>query len=333
MSATGLEIGALRVDPPLVLGPMAGYTTLAFRLLCHNAGAGLVVSEMISAKALQYGSTKTPPLMQTCPQEQPVALQIFGGEPESMADAARLCVEMGASLVDINMGCTVPKVRRSQSGVGLMCDPDRAVAVAAAVVRAVPVPVMVKFRAGMVAGDDSFLDLGRRLEGVGVAALTLHARPASAYFRGHADWHQVARLVEAVRLPVIGNGDVTTGAQAAQRLRETGCAGIMIARAALGRPWVFHQAREALAGRSDDWQPDGPQRLAVALWHAQMLALQFGDLSAARQMRSQMSFYVKGLPDASIMRHKFQALRSLTELTEIVAEYLCHQAAAASQTQ
>jgi len=152
-----LRIGNLEISPPLVLGPMAGYTTLAFRLLCHNAGAGLVVSEMISAKALQYGSTKTPPLMATCEQERPVALQIFGGEADSMADAARLCVDKGADVVDINMGCTVPKVRRSQSGVGLMCDPDRAVEVAGAVARAVPIPVTVKYRAGMVVGDDSYL--------------------------------------------------------------------------------------------------------------------------------------------------------------------------------
>ncbi|MEN6640843.1 MAG: tRNA dihydrouridine synthase DusB [Armatimonadia bacterium] len=322
MSRASLHIGAVKIDPPLVLGPMAGYTTLAFRLLCHNAGAGLVVSEMISAKALQYGSTKTPPLMETCPQERPVALQIFGGEPESMADAARLCVEMGANVVDINMGCTVPKVRRSQSGVGLMCDPDRAVAVAAAVVQAIAAPVMVKFRAGMVVGDDSYLELGKRLQDVGVAALSLHARPASAYFRGHADWTHVARLVETVDIPVIGNGDVTTGQDAVRRLRETGCAGIMIARGALGRPWVFHEAREALAGRTDAWEPTGPERLAVALWQAQMLALQFGDISAARQMRSQMSFYVRGLPEAGRLRQRFQGVRSVGELADVVWEYL-----------
>lgn len=175
-AVTPLQIGNVLVDPPLVLGPMAGYTTLAFRMLCHRGGAGLVTSEMVSAKALQYGSTKTPPLMETHPREHPVALQIFGGEAASMAEAAQRCLEYGADIVDINMGCTVPKVRRAQSGAGLMCDPDRAVEVTAAVVQAVPVPVTVKYRAGMVAGDDSFLELGRRLEDVGGGGID-SARP------------------------------------------------------------------------------------------------------------------------------------------------------------
>ncbi|MGE5532272.1 MAG: tRNA dihydrouridine synthase DusB [Bacteroidota bacterium] len=335
-----LKIGNLEIRPPLVLGPMAGFTTLAFRLLCHKAGAGLVVSEMISAKALQYGSTKTPPLMQTCDQERPVALQIFGGEPDSMADAARLCVEHGADIVDINMGCTVPKVRRAQSGVGLMCDAERAVDVAAAVVRAVPVPVTVKYRSGLVVGDDSYLELGRRLQDVGVAALTLHARPASAYFRGHADWTKIARLVEAVEIPVIGNGDVHTPERAAEMLGQTGCAGVMIARAALGKPWIFRQASALLAvrptflsgegepdksvGRTADevWETTGRERLAVALCQAQMLALATDDLSAARQMRSQMAFYTHGLPNASAVRQRCHKMRSVAELAQIVFDYL-----------
>lgn len=319
-----LKIGPLEIDPPLVLGPMAGYTTLAFRLLCHNAGAGLVVSEMISAKALQYGSTKTPPLMQTCEQEQPVALQIFGGEPDSMADAARLCVDQGAAIVDLNMGCTVPKVRRAQSGAGLMCDPDRAVAVAAAVARAVPVPVTVKYRSGLVVGDDSYLELGRRLQDAGVAALTLHARPASAYFRGHADWTKIARLVETVSLPVIGNGDVNTPERAVQMLAQTGCAGVMIARAALGKPWIFRQAAALVGGATDPdaWQPTARERFAVALCQAQMIALATDDLSAARQMRGQMPFYTHGLPGASALRQRCHNLRSVAELAEIIFDYL-----------
>lgn len=324
-----LKIGNLELDPPLVLGPLAGYTTLAFRLLCHNAGAGLVVSEMISAKALQYGSTKTLPLMATCVQEKPVALQIFGGEPESMAEAARLCVDKGADIVDLNMGCTVPKVRRAQSGVGLMCEPDRAVAVTAAVVRAVPVPVTVKFRAGMVVGDDSYLELGRRLQDAGAAALTLHARPASAYFRGQADWSRIARLVEAVDLPVIGNGDVATPERAVEMLAQTGCAGVMIARAALGRPWLFGQVKALLAGSAspigaEAWQPTAGERLAIALCQAQMLALATDELSAARQMRSQMPFYTHGLPNASALRQRCHKMQSVAELAEIVFEYLRH---------
>ena len=319
-----LKIGNLEIASPLVLGPMAGYTTLAFRLLCHNAGAGLVVSEMISAKALQYGSTKTPPLMATCDQERPVALQIFGGEPDSMADAARLCVNQGADIVDINMGCTVPKIRRSQSGVGLMGEPDRAVAVARACAEAVRVPVTVKYRAGMVVGDDSYLELGQRLEAAGVAALTLHARPANAYFRGHADWTKIARLAEAVDIPVIGNGDVNTAERAVEMLAQTGCAGVMIARAALGRPWIFRQASALVGGVTGPaaWQPTVHERLAVALCQAQMIALATDDLSAARQMRGQMPFYTHGLPNASALRQRCHNMRTVAELAQIVFDYL-----------
>jgi len=317
-----MQIGHVQIDPPLVLGPMAGYTTLAFRVLCRRAGAGLVTSEMISAKALQYGSAKTPPLMQTSPHEHPVALQIFGGEPGCMAEAARLCVDFGADLVDLNMGCTVPKVRKAQAGVSLMADPDRAVSVAAAVVQAVPAPVTVKYRAGMTAGDESYLELGRRLQDVGVAALTLHARPASGHFRGQADWACIARLVEQVAIPVIGNGDVTTAPQAVERMRHTGCAGVMIARGALGRPWLFRQAAEALAGREVSPDPAPADRLAVALCHAQMLALDQDEAQAAHQMRGQIGFYARGVAHAALLRQRCQQVRSLGQLRGVVLEHI-----------
>ena len=317
-----LRIGPLCIDPPLVLGPLAGYTNLAFRLLCHRAGAGLTTSEMISARALEYGNSRTAPLMETSPREHPVALQIFGGEPESMAEAAQLCAASGADLIDINMGCTVPKVRKADAGVGLMCDVARAVQVAAAVVQAVPVPVTVKFRAGLVTGDDSFLELGRRLEDVGVAALTLHARPASAYFRGHADWAQIARLVEVVSIPVVGNGDVREPAQALRMLNETGCAGVMIARAALGHPWIFRQAREALAGQEPSPDPAPAERLAVALCQAQMLGLQQGDEAAAQQMRGQIGFYTRGLPEAARLRQRCQQVRTVRQFADAIFDYL-----------
>jgi nifR3 family TIM-barrel protein len=231
-------------------------------------------------------------------------------------------VDCGADLVDLNMGCTVPKVRRAQAGVSLLGDPDRAVQVAAAVVRAVPAPVTVKLRAGMTAGDDSYLELARRLQDVGVAALTLHARPASAVFRGRADWAHIARLVACVSIPVIGNGDVTTPGQGAAMLRETGCAGVMIARGALGRPWLFTQAAAALAGQTIPPDPSPAERMAIVLCHAQMLALAQGDLSAARQMRGHIGFYSRGLPHAAWLRQQCQQVRSLGEFADVVFEYL-----------
>lgn len=317
-----LQIGAVRIAPPLVLGPMAGYTNLPFRVLCHRAGAGLVTSEMISARALAYGSQKTLTLMRIHPQEHPVAMQIFGGEPEYMAEAAQRCVAAGADIVDINMGCTVPKVRKAGAGVALMGNPQRAVAVTRAVVEAVSVPVTVKMRAGLVPGDESYLDLSRRLQDVGVAAIALHARPASAAFRGRADWNAIARLVENVDIPVIGNGDVTQPQQALEMLGQTGCRGVMIARGALGRPWLFRQARELLAGQPSSPDPPAAARLAIAICHAQMLALELPETQAAHQMRGQIGFYSKGLPHSAWLRRRCQQLQSIRELAEIVHVYL-----------
>lgn len=317
-----LQIGGLSIWPPVVLGPMAGYTNLPFRLLCRRAGAGLVTSEMVSAKALQFGSTKTAGIMETCDQERPVSLQIFGGEPETMAEAAQAAQAAGADLVDINMGCTVPKVRRAQSGVSLMADPDRAVALTRAVSEAVGVPVTVKFRAGMVCGDASFLELGRRLQDAGAAALALHARSASVAFRGQANWDCIARLVEAVQVPVVGSGDVVTADGALCLLEQTGCAGVMIARGALGRPWLFTQVRARLEGRPVSPEPDGPGRLAVALCHAQLLTAQVGEVSALWQMRSIIPHYSRGLPHATALRQRCYQAKSLAELGACVLDYI-----------
>jgi tRNA-dihydrouridine synthase B len=321
MSETVLKLGQLEISPPLVLGPMAGYTHLPFRLLCHRGGAGLVTSEMVSARALEYHSTKTAALMATCAQERPVALQIFGAEPASMAAAARAAVAAGADVVDLNMGCMVRKVRRGGAGAALLADPERAVAVAAACCRAVSVPVTVKYRAGLVVGDESYLELGRRLQDAGVAALTLHARPASAGFGGRANWDTVARLAAALDIPVIGSGDVTGPDVAVRRLRETGCAGVMFARGALGRPWVFGQVADLLAGRAPRPEPGAPERLGLALCHAQLLAQHEDELSAARHMRSHLPHYTKGLPHAAWLRGQCVRVTSLAGLADLILNY------------
>lgn len=317
-----LQIGELAIWPPIVLGPMAGYTTLPFRLLCHRAGAGLVTSEMVSARALEYGSEKTASIMATCPAEQPLAIQIFGGEPASMAAAAQAAVAAGAAVVDINMGCTVPKVRRAMAGVSLMADPQRAVAVTRAVSEAVTVPVTVKLRAGMVCGDEGYLELGQRLSEAGAAALSLHARSASAAFRGQARWEWITQLVAAVDVPVVGGGDVQSAEDAMRLQAETGCAGVMIARGALGRPWVFGQVRALLAGQPRPPEPTGPERLAVALNHAQLLASQVGEKSALWQMRSFMPHYSRGLPHASALRQQCYQARSLADFSQIICDYI-----------
>ncbi len=320
-AAGTLVIGSLRIDPPLVLAPMAGYTNLPFRLLCHLGGAGLVVSEMISAKGLQYRNHKTRSLMATCPQERPVALQVFGDTPDVLYNSVRQIEAAGADIIDLNMGCCVPKVRAAGAGIELMADPQRGIDCAVALVQAAGVPVTVKIRAGLCDGDTRYLDMAAELAGVGVAAIALHARNAQQQMSAPADWTHVARLVEAVDIPVIGNGGLTTPTDALAIIEQTGCAGAMYARAALGRPWIFRQAAAAIHGRTLPAQPP-PHIMAIALCHAQMLTLQYTERIAMHQMRGHMAHYSKGLPHALRLRRRMNTVHTLEDLKQLVCEYL-----------
>jgi len=317
----GINLGGVKVEPPLVLGPIAGTTNRSFRLLCRRGGAGLVCSEMVSAKALSYGDTKTEGLLRTYERERPVSTQIFGGQPEVMAAAVPIVEAAGADLIDLNMGCTVPKVRRAGAGVELLADPERAVAVARAVVERAGVPVTAKLRAGMRSGDLGYVELGQRLAEAGVAAIALHARTSAQGFSGSADWGVIRRLREAVDIPVIGNGDVRSADDAVRMVAETGCAGVMIARGAWGRPWVFGQAAAALAGRPVPADLTPQERLGVALCHAQMLAEDVGERIALHQVRGQMHHYSRSLPDARDFRGDVSIVSTLDELRTLIEAY------------
>jgi tRNA-dihydrouridine synthase B len=319
--AEPLRIGDVVVDPPLVLGPMAGTTNRVYRLLCRRGGAGLVCSEMVSINAIAQGSSRTFRMMRTFEGEHPVSIQLFGSEPEIMRDTAPASVECGADVVDINMGCSVPKIRRNNAGVALMGDPKRAAALTAAAVEASEVPVTVKIRAGLTEDDDSWVETARRLQDAGAAAIALHARTAAQSFRGEADWRQIARLVEALDVPVIGNGDVTEPEDAARMQRETGCAAVMVARGAWGRPWVFASMAAAMRGESISPEPDPAGRLGVALLHAQLLAEEMNESLALHQMRTQMHHYVHGLPQARRFRAGATRISSLDELRRLVQDY------------
>ena len=320
-------IGDVPIAGPLVLAPLAGYTSLPLRLLCRRAGADLVFSDMVASQGLAHNNRKSALLLTTCPQEKPVAIQIFGGDPDAMADAVRWVEDAGGDIFDINMGCPVSKVRKAEAGSALLSDPDRAVAIAAAVVKHASIPVTCKIRAGCFEGDDSYLALARRLQDAGVAAISLHARTVAQGFKGEADHTHTRRLVAALQIPVIAGGDVFTPTMPLAILEDTGCAGVMVARGAMGRPWIFAQAKAVLEGREPMPDPPLPERLGLALCQAQMLAQQFGEDVAVHEMRAHLAWYTKGIPGGSQIRRECNAARSLADLASLFG----HQAREAAR--
>lgn len=312
-----MRIGNVTVEPPIVLAPMAGSTCMPFRLLCRRAGAGLVCSEMVSANAIAHGNRKTDGLLVTCDDERPVSVQVFGAEPEVVADAARRAEAEGADIIDINMGCPVRKVVRAGAGAALLADPERAVRTAEAVVRTVKAPVTAKIRAGCRHGDRSYIGLAQRLADIGAAAITVHARTATQGYRSPADWSAIARLVEHVPVPIVGNGDVRTPEDAARMMEETGCAAVMIGRAALGDPFIFHRMARLRAGDAVAETPV-TWRLAAALWHAQAVVLHYGEKTGVRRMRQQARWYSKGIPRATSFRQAACLSSTLEELTDAI---------------
>jgi tRNA-dihydrouridine synthase B len=316
------RIGDVEIAGPLVLGPMAGYTSAPLRLLCRRAGADLVCSEMVSAQGLAHGHPRSFALLQTWPQERPVAVQVFGGDPEVMAGAVPHLEAAGADIIDINMGCPVPKVLKSAGGAALAYDHDRAVAIAAAVVQAARVPVMCKIRAGRQPGDDSFLSLAARLQEAGAKAIAFHARSVRQGFRGEADHGLTARLVRELAIPVVASGDVQSPSMPLAILEDTGCAGVMIARGAIGRPWVFAQAADVLAGREPRPDPPVGWRIGYALCQAQMMSQEIGEHRALHEMRSHMAWYTRGLPGSARLRQQLNGVTTLRELLEVSRAHL-----------
>jgi len=321
-----LQIGSVRLDHPVVLAPMAGVGNLAFRLLCREHGAAMVCSEFVSAKALVMGNRRTLAMLRIHPEEHPVSIQIFGSDPEEAAEAARRVEAAGADVVDFNMGCPVPKVLKAQAGVALMREPKRAAAILGAMVRAVSIPVTVKMRAGWDEENINVVELAQRLEDVGVAAIAVHGRTRTQGRSGQVRWDWIRAVKEAVSIPVIGNGGLFTPQDVERMLLETGCDGAMIARGALGNPWIFARTLHYLKTGELLPEPTLADRVAMARRHLRLLAELKGEKVACLQMREHASQYLKGFPGAAAARAQIVQATTYSRSTTTIFDQILEQA-------
>ncbi len=318
-----LTIGPLQVDPPVVLAPMAGVTNAPFRRLCREFGAGLYVSEMIGARGLVERNEKTLALARFDDDEVPRSIQLFGTDPGSLGDAvAYLVSERGIDHIDMNFGCPMGKVTRHGGGAALPWKRDlfRSI-VKAAVANAGAVPVTVKFRKGIDDDHLTYLETGRIAEDEGASAVALHARTARQLYSGQADWAAIASLKEAVAsIPVLGNGDIWTAADALRMMRETGCDGVVVGRGCLGRPWLFRDLADVHAGREPQDPPNLGEVGAIMVRHAQLLSDHFGEHFGIRLFRKHPSWYLKGFPAGPMLRDAFARVESVEEMTDLVGK-------------
>lgn len=315
-----LKIGSVELPNPVIQAPMAGVSDLPFRLLCREQGAGLVCMEMVSAKAIAYHNKNTEKLMETREQERPVSLQLFGSEPDLMAEIAAQIEERPFDILDINMGCPVPKIVGNGEGSALMKNPRLIEEIITKVSRAIKKPLTVKFRKGFDDDHVNAVEIAKIAEASGAAAVAIHGRTREQYYSGKADWEIIRQVKEAVSIPVIGNGDVDSPEKARALLDATGCDGVMIGRAARGNPWIFHRVSEYLkTGKLPD-KPSREEIKAMMLRHARMQVEHKGDYTGIREMRKHISWYTTGLPGSAKLRGRINSVESLEEMEALLRE-------------
>ena len=315
-----LKIGNVELSNPYILAPMAGVTDLPFRLLCKEQGAGLLCMEMVSAKAIQYNNKNTKALLEIHPEEEPVSLQLFGSDPEVMSEVAKRIEELPFAILDINMGCPVPKIVKNGEGSALMNQPKLVHEIVQKTVKAIQKPVTVKIRKGFNDESINAVEIAKIIEDAGGAAVAVHGRTREQYYSGKADWDIIRQVKEAVSIPVIGNGDVTSGESALAMMRQTGCDGVMIGRGAQGNPWIFSELCEYEKTGMMPARPSGEELKEMMLRHARLQMQYKGDYLGIREMRKHVAWYTTGLPNSAKLRGEINAVESYEELARLLED-------------
>lgn len=313
-----MKIGNLELENNIFLAPMAGITDLSFRIMCKSYGAGLVYSEMISAKAIHYKDKKTFTLLKTTEEESPLAVQIFGNDPSIMAESVEVVQSLGAKLIDINMGCPAPKVANNGDGSAIMKDPSLAEKIVAAVKREASVPVTCKIRSGF--SDINAVEVAKRVEAGGADAIAVHPRTREMYYSGRADWNIIKDVKKALAIPVIGNGDILSGFDAKRMMEETGCDAVMIGRGAQGNPFIFREVREYLSGEKIT-DVTLSERYDTMIKHLDMIMENKGEYVGVREARKHIAWYIKGLKDSAFVRNKINTTETYDEMLQKIHQY------------
>ena len=323
MNAKVLKIGNVELDSPFLLAPMAGITDGPFRRICREMGAGLVYSEMVSAKGLWFKDKNTGRLLEILDGEEPVAYQLFGHEPEIMAFAAETLAGRGNVIFDINMGCPVPKVVKNGEGSALMKDPQLVFDLVEAAVKGAGKPVTVKIRAGWDEASVNAVEIARAAAAGGAAAVAVHARTREQFYSGRADRAVIAAVKHAVSIPVIGNGDVTDGASGMSMMDETGCDFVMVGRCALGNPWIFRELNAAWKGTEPPAAPSMEDKKQMMIRHFRDVLALKGEYAAVREMRKHVGWYLKGLPGSAAFRGMVNQITKAQELESAIRNLGC----------
>lgn len=315
-----LKIGNVTLKNNVILAPMAGVTDLPFRLLCKEQGAGLLCMEMVSAKAISFHNKNTEALLTIDPGEHPVSLQLFGADPDIISQVAAYIEDRPFDILDLNMGCPVPKVAGNGEGSALMKNPQLVEEIVSKTVKAVQKPVTVKIRKGFDENSVNAVEIAKIAEASGAAAVAVHGRTREQYYSGTADWEIIRKVKEAVSIPVIGNGDIDTPKKAKAMLEETGCDGIMIGRAARGNPWIFRRINTFLETGEDSGKPSMEEVKQMILRHAQMMLEYKGEYTGMREMRKHIAWYSAGYPHSAKLRAKSNELETIGQLEELLTK-------------